>query len=42
MIEIIGYFSDTTVRRVFDCVLDAIEYRDYLDAQYATVEWNSL
>jgi hypothetical protein len=42
MIEIIGYFSDSTVRRVFNCVLDAIEYRDELDAQYVKVEWNSL
>ena len=25
--------------RKFDCVLDAIEYRDYLDAHYIHVEW---
>ena len=23
----------------FDCVLDAIEYRDILDANYINVEW---
>lgn len=39
MIEIIGYFRDRTVRRVFDNVLDAIDYRDTLDAQYAKVQW---
>jgi hypothetical protein len=25
--------------RKFDCVLDAIEYRDYLDAHYIKVVW---
>jgi hypothetical protein len=42
MIEIIGYFKDRTVRRVFDNVLDAIDYRDMLDAHYAKVEWIEL
>ncbi len=42
MIEIIGYFPGSIVRRVFDCVFDAIEYRDNLDAQYVKVDWNSL
>ena len=42
MIEIIGYFKDHSVRRVFDNVLDAIDYRDSLDAHYAKVEWNQL
>jgi len=42
MIEIIGYFPDSTVRRVFNCVLDAIEYRDDLDAQYVKVDWITL
>jgi hypothetical protein len=42
MIEIIGHFTDRTVRRVFDNVLDAIDYRDTLDAHYAKVEWNRL
>lgn len=26
--------------RKFNCVLDAIEYRDYLDAHYIRVEWH--
>jgi len=26
--------------RKFDCVLDAIEYRDHLDAHYIRVEWH--
>lgn len=42
MIEIIGHFTDRTVRRVFDNVLDAIDYRDTLDAHYAKVEWKRL
>jgi|TARA_B100000035_G_scaffold115092_1_gene97487 hypothetical protein len=42
MIEIIGYFRDYTVRRVFDNALDAIDYRDSLDAHYAKVEWINL
>lgn len=42
MIEIIGYLKDRTVRRVFDNVLDAIDFRDDLDAQYARVEWIKL
>ena len=40
MIEIIGYFKNHTVSRVFDNVLDAIDYRDKLDAHYVNkVEW---
>ncbi len=39
MIEIIGYFKDRVVSRKFTCVLDAIDFRDSLDAQYARVEW---
>ena len=42
MIEIIGYFRDRTVKCVFDNILDAIEFRDELDAQYAKVEWIQL
>ena len=39
MIKVVGYFKDRTVSQVFDDVLDAIDYRDYLDAHYAKVEW---
>lgn len=39
MITIIGHFKDHTVCRKFDCLFDAIDYRDNLDAQYARVEW---
>ena len=39
MIKVVGYFKDNTVSKVFDDVLDAIDYRDMLDAHYAKVEW---
>ena len=39
MIKVVGYFKDRTVSQVFDNVLDAIDFRDYLDAHYAKVEW---
>ena len=42
MIKVVGYFKDQTVFQVFDDVLDAIDYRDALDAQYAHVEWINL
>jgi len=42
VIKIIGYFKDKTVSHVFDNVLDAIDFRDDLDAQYARVEWIKL
>tara|TARA_B100000925_G_scaffold85656_1_gene61351 strand:+ start:473 stop:601 length:129 start_codon:yes stop_codon:yes gene_type:complete len=42
MIKIIGYFKDKTVSQVFDNALDAIDYRDSLDAHYAKVEWINL
>jgi|11_taG_2_1085331.scaffolds.fasta_scaffold01594_7 hypothetical protein len=42
MIQITGTFRDYTVTRVFKCVLDAIDYRDILDANYATVEWKQI
>jgi len=42
MIEIVGYFKDIIVSRKFDNVLDAIDFRDDLDAQYARVEWIKL
>ena len=42
MIEIVGYFKDRIVSRKFDNVLDAIDFRDDLDAQYVRVEWIQL
>ncbi len=40
MIKIIGHFKDHVVTRKFDCVLDAIDFRDSLDAHYVSkVEW---
>ena len=42
MIKVVGYFKNKTVSQVFNNVLDAIEFRDDLDAQYARVEWINL
>ena len=42
MIEIIGIWKDRSVTRVFDNVLDAIDFKDDLDAHYARVIWNQL
>jgi hypothetical protein len=42
MIEIIGIFKDRSVSQVFNDVLDAMEFRDDLDAQYARVIWKKL
>jgi len=42
MIRIIGYFNNKTVSQVFDNVLDAIDYKDMLDAHYAKVKWIKL
>lgn len=42
MIKVVGYFQHNTVSQVFDNVLDAIDYRDMLDAHYAKVEWIKL
>lgn len=42
MIKIVGYFKDKTVSHVFDNAFDAIDFRDYLDAHYAKVEWIKL
>lgn len=42
MIEIIGLLRNKRIRRVFDCPIDAIEFREILDAQYAKVTWNYL
>jgi len=42
LIKVVGYFKDRVVSRKFDNVLDAIDYRDELDAHYARVEWIKL
>jgi|TARA_B100001287_G_C22671260_1_gene525382 hypothetical protein len=42
MVEIVGIFRTHTVKRIFDNVWDAIEYRDTLDAHYAKVIWKDL
>jgi hypothetical protein len=42
MIEVIGIFRDKTVTKIFDNVLDAIDFRDDLDAHYARVIWRAL
>ena len=34
MYVIIGTINGKTISRTFDCVLDAMEYRDDLDAHY--------
>jgi len=39
VIEITGIFLDRVEKRVFNNVLDAIEFRDILDAHYAKVIW---
>ena len=40
MIEIIGIVNGTRIRKLFNNVIDAQEYREILDAQYAKVFWN--
>jgi hypothetical protein len=42
MIEIIGIFKDRTIKKTFNNILDAIDFRDDLDAQYARVIWKKL
>jgi len=42
MIEVIGIFKDRTVTQLFDNVLDAMDFRDELDAHYAKVIWKNL
>ena len=42
MIEVTGIFRDRQVTQVFDNVLDAIDFRDDLDAHYAKVIWRML
>lgn len=39
MIQIIAKYKDVQVDKYFTCTLDAQEYRDWLDAQYAHVQW---
>lgn len=42
MIEVIGIFKDRTITQIFDNTLDAMDFRDELDAHYAKVIWNVL
>lgn len=42
MIEIVGIIKDVEVKRTFDSVYDATEFRDILDANYAKVEWRDI
>ncbi len=42
MIEIIGLIGNTRIRKIFNCAIDATEFRELLDAQYAKVTWNYL
>jgi hypothetical protein len=37
MYVIIGTINGKTISRTFDCVLDAMEYRDDLDAHYIPI-----
>jgi|SaaInlStandDraft_1057018.scaffolds.fasta_scaffold690530_2 hypothetical protein len=39
MITITGLFPDRIEERVFDNVLDAMDFRNHLDAHYAKVFW---
>ncbi len=39
MIQIKAYYANMWVNKYFTCVLDAQEYRDWLDARYAQVQW---
>ena len=42
MIKVVGYFKDRSVTQIFDNVLDAMDFRDELDAHYAKVIWKNL
>lgn len=42
MIKVVGYFKDRSVIQIFDNVLDAMDFRDELDAHYAKVIWENL
>ena len=39
MIQIKAFYNEVFVNKYFTCALDAQEYRDWLDARYAKVEW---
>jgi len=39
MIIIRAYYNKAWVNKYFTCALDAQEYRDWLDARYAQVQW---
>ena len=42
MIEITGIFLNRVEKRVFDNALDAMDFRNHLDAHYAKVIWTQL
>jgi len=42
MYVITGIINGNTVSRTFDCVLDAMEYRDNLDAHYIPVTFKKV
>jgi len=35
MIVVMGIIDNKRYEKAFDCIFDALEYRDYLDAHYA-------
>ena len=39
MITVTGLFPDRIVKRVFDNIYDAMDFRYHLDAHYAKVVW---
>lgn len=39
MYQITGYTIDKSIQREFECLFDAIEFRDQLDALYYRVVW---
>lgn len=39
MYQITGYTIDRSIRREFECLFDAIEFKDQLDALYYHVVW---
>jgi hypothetical protein len=39
MVQIKAYWKNKKVNKYFACQIDAQEYREWLDARYATVVW---
>ena len=42
MYRVTAWFKDKKISQEFHNVLDAIEYREHLDAHYIRVVWRSL